>query len=105
MNNFPMPKIEGCSIYGVDGLTVLAKCGNQYVSRPYANMCRQIYYSNGKLECIPQGSYNNVCENIKIQNNELVASCRDGRKDPVKVYYDMNNWRGHHITYANGKLT
>jgi len=105
MNNFPMPNIAGCSIYGVDGLTLFAKCDNRYLNRTYANMCDKIYYADGKLECIPKGSYKEVCQNIRIEGNELKALCKDGRKDPVTVYYDMNNWKGDHITYVNGKLT
>jgi len=104
MNNFPTPNIPGCTIRGVDDLTLLVQCRNESLQQPYANACQQIYYSNGRLECIPTGSYHKVCENIRIVNNELVATCKDGSQNPKTVHYDMGRWPGMPLSYANGIL-
>ena len=75
------------------------------VNLRYANMCADMYYANGKIECIPLGSYLQVCENININNNNLLTGyCYDGTSNAIFSTYNLDNWRGEHLAFYNGRL-
>jgi len=72
----------------------------------YANMCADMYYADGKIECIPLGSYLQVCSNVSVdQNRQLKATCYDGEPRPNQVSYNLNQWQGEYLVFMNGALT
>ncbi len=103
MDNIPIA--ENCETQFIDGTSIVAVCDGRYIQQPFANMCQRIYYANGSLKCIPNGSYHAVCKNIYVDNNrELVAECRDGQGSKT-VLYDMSKWRGQSLVYTGGMIS
>lgn len=72
----------------------------------YANMCADMYHADGKIICIPLGSYLQVCNDVKVNSADLMltATCYDGTKDPLNASYNLNNWKGEHLTFYNNRL-
>ncbi len=93
--------IPGCTDIRTDGLTLTANCFGQEKTIRYHESCEQIYYANGRLECLPKGPYLKVCKNVRItETGEINAEC------PKFVSYrpTADNWKGEQLTYYNGAL-
>lgn len=96
----PPPPVPPPAPYPVDGGKVLIPTNVDYV-----NMCADMYYVNGRIECIPFGSYLQVCSNVRVtETRELKATCYDGQPGPNYASYDMSRWRGELLAYTNGAL-
>jgi hypothetical protein len=99
-NEEPPPPVPPPKPYDVDGGKILVPARIEY-----ANMCADMYYVNGRIECIPFGSYLQVCSNVRITPaRELQATCYDGQPQPNYASYDMNNWKGELLAYTNNTL-
>jgi CVNH domain len=98
---------SSCRNLNVERNTLYATCRNVNGDWKEANLslgkCNyQIYNSDGVLACtLPYGTYQRSCQNARVINGQLYASCKnnDGAwvesSTPVTCSRDLNNRDGH----------
>ena len=80
-----------CTNISWSDTTLYATCYGKRLSQQYAHRCQSIYYANGQLECIPQGSYTALCSKPNVRFGQLTSECPKGATK-VNSTYNVSHW-------------
>lgn len=99
------PNVEGCESIEWHGTMLNATCYGNKFTIDNALWCDKIYYSNGNLECIPNGSFLRSCSNNALNNRHLATECVGGNIPPKKINIDLSTWSGEYGIYKHGQVS